>query len=187
MPFGRPRIYPWDLWLDGQRHLLLAGQDFREDVVLRSFRNQIYVEGRRRGQRVSVERYGDGGIVIQAGPRPANPKAAKAHERYDWPALFDGKVHELHSGADFPRGSVENFRRTVRAAAARYNVRVRTKLLNHGTLMVMSYAAVERPDAVAPPIIFDSGVDEDSVFDVPSWGDGGSGEQDRGLADAAAG
>src|SRR4051794_13038160 len=54
MAGGRPRIYPWGEWLDGQERLLVIGTDVRADVRFVSFRHQAYAEARRRGLRVSV-------------------------------------------------------------------------------------------------------------------------------------
>ena len=185
MAGGRPRIYPWEVWLDGQRRLLQAGRDFRRDVVTRNLRNQIYAEARRRGQRVSVETYGDGGLVVHAGP--AARRSSGRPERYDWHKLFDGDAHVLRAGVDFPRGDRENFRRTVRRAADRYGVAVRTKVVGSLELRVIGGPILPDDARYTLPIMVDYGVDEDSTFDVPPWPDGDSGEQDGGLADQAAG
>jgi len=51
---GRPRLYPWDEWSDGQIRILRKGTDF--DCEADSIQNGIYVYARRMGYKASTKR-----------------------------------------------------------------------------------------------------------------------------------
>ena len=169
---GRPPLHPWDTWLNGERHLIQPGQDFRSSVIAKSLRQQIYATAKSRGITVSVELYGDGGgMIVHAGQRPMAKRGRP--DSYDWDRLFNGQTHHLHPGADFGRGRVSNFQRTVRGAAMRRGVRVSTRALSDGSVVIFSLAPVEvkHPEVFAPRGVYDPGVDEGSTFEPTDWVD----------------
>lgn len=51
--------------------------------------------------------------------------------QYDWAVLFDGRVHELRAGHDFP-SRIRIFRNVVRVAAKRLGIDVRVTTLHAG-------------------------------------------------------
>tara|TARA_R100001230_G_C5544659_1_gene74241 strand:- start:84 stop:563 length:480 start_codon:yes stop_codon:yes gene_type:complete len=60
---GRPSVYPWDQWLDGQPWMLTIGEDYK--TTTRQFRGAAEAAARRKGLwiRGAVQQ---NGIVIQA-------------------------------------------------------------------------------------------------------------------------
>jgi len=62
---GRPPIYPWDEWFDGQVHVLQQGVDFTPEPYV--MQRAIGVQARRRGLPIATRRIGGGRIEI--GPR----------------------------------------------------------------------------------------------------------------------
>lgn len=49
---GRPPIYPWETWTNGEQWEVTQGEDFQSSV--RSFRVLLYVTARARDLRVTV-------------------------------------------------------------------------------------------------------------------------------------
>ncbi|MFD9398357.1 hypothetical protein ACFWA4_05990 [Streptomyces sp. NPDC060011] len=60
-PRGAPRVYPWDLWMDGSMWHLRHGVDYKTDTKV--FRDTCYNQARRHGRKVHT-RVTDYGIVI---------------------------------------------------------------------------------------------------------------------------
>lgn len=177
---GRPPLYPWSDWLDGEEHLLTPGVDFADRVQLPSLRNQIYAEAKKRGLRVSVQRYGDG-FAIRAGAGPA-PRSGGRPSSSFWDEILDGEVRHLRPGLDFKRSrrGLVSMRAAAHQAAKRRGVHVRTMTMSDGSLMVIAdtklKAIVEGSPVVeefvpAPPFLVDEGIDEDSVFEACPWED----------------
>ena len=61
---GRPTIYPWAEWLDGQTRILTRGQDFQ--VTAMSLRNTVQVNGGRHGFQVRTRILDEDRIQLQA-------------------------------------------------------------------------------------------------------------------------
>lgn len=61
---GRPPIYPWDSWLDGQDHLLVPGVDFPADKDVKTLRTQILNAAKRKGAEITTSITEDGSIAI---------------------------------------------------------------------------------------------------------------------------
>lgn len=64
MKSGRPPIYPWESWFDGQQHRLVHGVDF--DVEPLHMQKHAQITARRRGVQIATRRRGG---VIEIGPR----------------------------------------------------------------------------------------------------------------------
>ena len=64
---GRPGVYPWDLWLDGEPHRLVLGRDYNRATYY--FIDYVREQAKARGMRVSCHRFAEDeeqGITIQA-------------------------------------------------------------------------------------------------------------------------
>lgn len=61
-PIGRPPIYPWEIWLDGQIRKLHAGEDFNGQA--QSFRVLAHRAAKNIGMRVSTTIVDDGKAII---------------------------------------------------------------------------------------------------------------------------
>lgn len=109
-PPGRPQLYPWDTWLDGDAHVIRPEIDF--DCDTESMRQQIYVRARRKGVKVSIRRLHDG-FIVQA---DLQNKPLGADARYDWDRLLNGAVHVLAIGKDV-HSKPESFRSYARQVA----------------------------------------------------------------------
>lgn len=126
-PPGRPPVHPWDLWLDGDEHLLRRERDFWCDPE--SLRRQLHKKAGDRGITVSV-RSSQLGLLIQANhstPRGARP-------RYDWDKLLDGQVHTLHLGTDVT-AKPESFDAHARQIAHDRDMKLSIKRLGNTLLL----------------------------------------------------
>jgi hypothetical protein len=121
-PVGRPPVYPWDRWLDGETHTLESGTHFQ--CSLSSFRTQLYQQARARGHKVTIKRIHDDHILIRADRGRANGNPQK----YDWDTLFDGEIHQLRANIDFT-SKPSSFRAYAREVAGDRGVRVSIKSL----------------------------------------------------------
>ena len=77
-PKGRGEAYPWNEWFDGRIYKLVQGEDFETSPL--GFRSSIYNAAARHDVKVRTSVV-DGGIVIQADPRPAKKAPAKQPAR----------------------------------------------------------------------------------------------------------
>lgn len=60
---GRPSIYPWDEWTDGQKRVLVQGKDF--DRPVDGFRAYMYAWAKRHEKKVSTSLISETELVIQ--------------------------------------------------------------------------------------------------------------------------
>lgn len=127
---GRPAKYPWDTWLDGERHVLEPGIDFK--VPTYSMRRQILLEARKRGLPVST-RVAKGWIEITVRLATADPGA-----RTDWDAVFRQDPALLEHGTDFT-GSVETMVSAARHAARRRQLKCSIDVSPDGVLTIRSF------------------------------------------------
>lgn len=118
---GRPPIYPWNDWFDGERHILQPGVDFKIDA--RMMRQIILVEARRRQLPVKT-RVKRGWIELQ--PRVEEPIGAKVH---DWESIFAKSPAVLEEGTDFA-GDINLFVAAARSAASRRKLRCNISVAN---------------------------------------------------------
>jgi len=63
IPAGRPQIYPWEDWFDGQIRMLTAGEDF--DIPTESMMTYIRKTASGREFKTSVYLHAEGAIVIK--------------------------------------------------------------------------------------------------------------------------
>jgi hypothetical protein len=133
---GRPPIYPWATWLDGEQHLIEPRADY--DCGDESMRQQIYMRARAENVRVSVRR-AHGGFLVQA-VRTQRPVGT--NRKYDWDKLFDGAVHNLELGRDV-HSTLSSFRTYARQQAADRDLRLITRTF--GRTLVLQ--AVSKEDA----------------------------------------
>lgn len=61
---GRPPIYPWVDWFDGEHHALVHGVDFHGEPLV--MQKQVQMAARRRGVLIATRRRGG---TIDIGPR----------------------------------------------------------------------------------------------------------------------
>jgi thioesterase domain-containing protein len=59
MPRGRPAKYPWETWTDGQRHVLVQGDHFSDEVKVTSFRAECHAAARRKGGKADTRIMGN--------------------------------------------------------------------------------------------------------------------------------
>lgn len=123
MPRGRPRVYPWDEWLNGARHVLRSDVDFR--CAVRSMRQQVITEARKREvvvtTQIKVNPYGDGvDWLLIAPPAPTKPPPR------DWDAVFAELPRRLVRGVDFTH-TLDSMQTMVLQAARRRGLAVTTK------------------------------------------------------------
>lgn len=60
---GRPPIYPWDEWLDGQLHILRQADDF-PTATPRGFRANCYHAAQAKGGKAETKLI-DGGVMLR--------------------------------------------------------------------------------------------------------------------------
>lgn len=126
---GRAPKWPWDEWLDGERHVLNSQQHFAGTTV-RSLRQQLLNEVRRRNveaetpldlaTRIAIDPRGDGIDYLEVKPRPPEPK-----KRVDWDAALKELPRTFVQGRDFDC-DIEPMRVRIYQAAQRRELRVRT-------------------------------------------------------------
>lgn len=138
-PVGRPTVYPWKTWFDGQVHIIEPVADFDCDVE--SMRQQVYLRARKDKVRVVVRRAHEG-LAIQA---VLNQPVRGAAAKYNWDHLLDGNVHQLNVDRDIT-GKVSNFRIYARSVARDRGQRLVTRLV--GNLLILQ--AFQRDAAVVP-------------------------------------
>lgn len=141
-PVGRPAIYPWNFWLNGDSHNIRPGDDF--DCTLDSMRAQLYERARAAGFKVSVRRSHDG-LMIRA-DRATSSSAPAA--KYDWDKLLDGKVHQLRAGVDFT-SKPNSFRVYARTVAAERGAKVSIKAMGDSLFL---QAILPGPDLSGLPL-----------------------------------
>lgn len=134
-PPGRPDIYPWKTWLDGEQHLVQPRADY--DCTDESMRQQIYIRARKEGVRVTVRKAHDG-FLVQAN-RSRRPVGTT--QKYDWDLLLDGQTHSLQVGKDIT-SKLSNFRAYARLQATERGLRLITRTI--GPTLVIR--AVPRTD-----------------------------------------
>lgn len=88
---GRPTIYPWDSWLDGEDKTLSAGKDFPEDKKLASVAIQIRRRAVDEGAAVSVAIKGRSLRLLFGDAERAAARGRRS--RYPWDVLLDGQLH----------------------------------------------------------------------------------------------
>lgn len=129
---GRPPRHDWDLWLDGQRHLLISNRDF-PGVAVRSMRQQILNEATKRGikvaTRIKENPLGDGVDYIDVRSR-----AVDAPKKVDWDKVLQRLPRKLVQGRDFDC-EVESMRVRVYQAAQRRDIAVTTEI-SSGSIVV---------------------------------------------------
>lgn len=124
MARGRPRKWPWDSWLDGERHVLNSVEHFAGTSV-RSLRQQVLNEAVRREievtTRIAVNPRRDGVDYLEVKSKPTAPP-----RRYDWNTILGKLPCTLVRGEDFEI-PIESMRTMAYQAAARRKLRVRTE------------------------------------------------------------
>lgn len=68
--------YPWDKWLNGRRHTVVAGVDFTSNE--RSFTVYLYNKAKKMGKKFRIESIANGTLVIQAFEVPKERKQKSA-------------------------------------------------------------------------------------------------------------
>lgn len=126
---GRPSVYPWDTWLDGERHVLQPGVDFRIDT--RMMRQVILGEARRRQLPVAT-RVKQGWIEVKL-----RVDEQRGRRKHDWDTIFEKSPAVLEEGRDF-EGDIEAFVAAARNAASRRNLRLNVTVAN-GVVSIFSY------------------------------------------------
>lgn len=61
---GRPPMYPWTTWFNGEEHTLVRGEDFQ--VATEAFRNMVLTRARARGIAVSTHVELPDRVIIKA-------------------------------------------------------------------------------------------------------------------------
>lgn len=147
MPRGRPRKYPWDLWLDGERHVLNSAADF-QGVAVRSLRQQVLNEAVKRGvevsTRIAMNPRGDGVDYLEVKMRPPAPA-----KRMDWDAFFKKLPRTLFEGKDYDCSTEAMRVRIYQAAQRRDSVDVRIETRN---TQVSVYPVREKPVTETAPV-----------------------------------
>lgn len=149
---GRPPKWPWDDWLDGERHVLNSAEHFAGTTV-RSLRQQALNEARRRTRetgelveiatRIAVNPRGDGVDYLEVKTKPPAPKP-----RADWNAILGALPTTLVQGRDFDC-DMEPMRVRIYQAAQRRDVRVRTEADGD---RITVYAVREEPVTEMAPV-----------------------------------
>lgn len=93
-PPGRPQVYPWERWFNGESHILEPSVDF--DCQPTSLRTQIYHRAKADGLVVRVMTAHDR-VVVKADRSKARDGSSV---KYDWDKLLDGETHTLNVGVD---------------------------------------------------------------------------------------
>ena len=79
-PPGRPAIYPWDTWFNGDTHALIPRTDF--NCTRESLRQQIYAQARERGLKV-IEVIGRPGVRASGTSGAGAPGQKRTRLAYD--------------------------------------------------------------------------------------------------------
>jgi hypothetical protein len=74
--------------------------------------------------------------------------ARRGAPKYEWEKFFDGQVWELTAGEDF-KGDAEHFRSSIHGAASRFNVSVRTRILDGGRSIALQASDKSAGDEAA--------------------------------------
>lgn len=53
--------YPWQLWMDGNTHIAIAGRDFDEGMSVQSFQSSLSAKAKRNGMKIKSG--SDGNVV----------------------------------------------------------------------------------------------------------------------------
>lgn len=164
---GRPSLYPWDTWLDGTHRLLLPGEHFAPHVNLDSLRQQIYAAATQRGKKATVNVYAEGlAVRALASDEPARRGRVPLQK---WDEVFaEEKLIDFEEIRDYPQGRAEAFQITLRRAARRHGAVVQTRRVGRRVTCNILRAA-KKPEEFLPPVIFDEGQDEDSVFEAVDY------------------
>lgn len=127
---GRAPKWPWDEWLDGERHVLNSAEHF-PGVSVRSLRQQALNEAARRTResgtpvevttRIAISPRGDGVDYLEVKAKPPAPKI-----RADWNAMLKVLPRTFTQGRDFDC-EMEPMRVRIYQAAQRRELRVRTE------------------------------------------------------------
>jgi len=133
-PVGRPTLYPWSTWFDGQMHIIRPEVDF--DCSVESMRQQVYLRARKEKIRVAVRQAHDG-LVVEAVPNTP----AEVH-RYDWDTWLDGEVHQINI-KDEIRGKLSNFRAYARIVAHDRGLRLISRVV--GSLLIVQAVPRDTP------------------------------------------
>lgn len=62
---GRPRLYPWDDWTDGQIRELVEGRDFPPEVGVKGIQQRCITHARNQGLKVRTQKVNETTIDIQ--------------------------------------------------------------------------------------------------------------------------
>lgn len=137
---GRPRVHPWEKWLNGETHELKADRDFTCEV--HSMQKMLHAEAKRRevvGLRTRVVDSDTLRVFIRERRAPAHP----------WDDWLDGNVHVLQKGLHF-QGHHTSFVTQAHRAARQRGLKVQTRTRGDGTFREVALKASPRESALWP-------------------------------------